>query len=271
MAQGLPYFKFNTSNWQNGSIEICTREDKGLFIDLCALYWSRLGDLPFKLAVQKLCGGNSSAFDSLIKEEIFILDDGFVRIKFLDEQLQEFDNISNQNSKNAKEGWKKRRKQKGSSERNATASNPQSENDAIRVDKNRDRGDKINKIILSELSDSDVSKPEFLLITKKFHELFIRNVESLGGSTRSLKKAKGIQWYNDVRLMFEQDKVKKDDLLKVYHFLEKSDFWKKNILSTSKLRKQFDKLLIEANSEAKKAKPGEPPKIVMRAIVGDKI
>lgn len=139
MAKELPYFKFEPNQWENGNIQICTREDKGLFMDLCSMYWSRLGDLPFKLAVQKLCAGNATAFDSLIQEKIFTVIDGMICIDYLNEQLGEFDNTSKVNSKNAKDGWEKRRKQKELSERNATAPNPQCETDAIREDKKREK------------------------------------------------------------------------------------------------------------------------------------
>lgn len=135
MAKELPYFKFEPNQWDNGNIQMCSREDKGLFIDLCSIYWSRLGDVPLKLAVQKLCGGNATAFDSLITSHIFRVIDGMIYIEFLDEQLQEFELLSNQNKENALKGWEKRRQTKASSDRNATASIPQSENDAIREDK----------------------------------------------------------------------------------------------------------------------------------------
>jgi len=144
MAKELPYLKFEPNQWENGNIQICTREDKGLFIDLCSMYWSRLGDVPLKLAIQKLCGGNASAFDSLIKEDIFEVIDDMICIHFLNEQLAEFDNTSKQNSKNAKLRWEKHRKQKDKSERNASASIPQCESDAIREDKIKE--DKINNI-----------------------------------------------------------------------------------------------------------------------------
>ena len=35
---------------------------KGVFIDLCSMYWSRLGDLPYKLPVGKICNGNATAY-----------------------------------------------------------------------------------------------------------------------------------------------------------------------------------------------------------------
>jgi len=138
MAKELPYFKFEPNQWENGNVQMCSREDKGLFIDLCSMYWSRLGDLPLKLAIQKLCAGNATALNSLCEDKIIVLENGFIRIDFLEEQLSEFDNTSKQNSKNAKERWEKYRKQKDECERNATALNSQCENDAIREDKIRE-------------------------------------------------------------------------------------------------------------------------------------
>jgi len=135
MAKELPYFKFEPNQWENGNIQMCSRDDKGLFIDTCSMYWSRLGDLPLKLAIQKLCAGNATAYDSLCEEKIIEVIDGNIFIKFLSEQLEEFGDVSKKNSKNAKEGWEKRRKQKDLSDRNATASKSQSENDTIREDK----------------------------------------------------------------------------------------------------------------------------------------
>lgn len=138
MAKELPYFKFEPNQWENGNIQICSHLEKGVFIDLCSMYWSRLGDVPYKLAVQKICGGNATALDSLYENKIFDIIDGNIYIKYLSEQLSEFENTSEKNSKNALIGWVKRREQKELSERNATASQPQSERNAIREDKIRE-------------------------------------------------------------------------------------------------------------------------------------
>jgi hypothetical protein len=138
MAKELPYFKFEPNQWENGNIQMLSREDKGLFIDLCSMYWSRLGDVPEKLVIQKLCGGNATALNSLCDEKIIEVLDGNIYIKFLSEQLNGFDDISKKNSQNAKDGWEKRRKLNQNAElsdRNATASNSQCEIDAIREEK----------------------------------------------------------------------------------------------------------------------------------------
>lgn len=138
MAKELPYFKFEPNAWENGNIQMLSREDKGLFIDICSMYWSRLGDLPLKLVIQKLCAGNATALSSLCEDGIMEVIDDNIYIKFLTIQLSEFENTSKKNSNNAKLRWEKHRKQKDESDRNATALNSQCETDAIREEKRRE-------------------------------------------------------------------------------------------------------------------------------------
>jgi len=169
MAKELPYFKFEPNQWDNGAIQMFSREEKGLFIDLCAMYWSRIGDLPFKLAVQKLCGGNATALNSLCEENIFAVIDGMISISFLNEQLQEFDDLSNRNKKNAIEGWEKRRNNKALSDRNATASSSHMIRNAIREDKKReDNRRKENKVT----NVTSVEKIDWMKLLELFNSIF---------------------------------------------------------------------------------------------------
>lgn len=126
MAKELPYFKFEPGAWDNGNIQMCSRESKGLFIDLCSMYWSRLGELPYALALQKLCNGNKDALQELQSHEIIGVIDGQIAIEFLDEQLIEFNHTSEKRRKAANKRWK-----------NASALQLQSKSNAIREDKIR--------------------------------------------------------------------------------------------------------------------------------------
>ena len=105
MAKELPYFKFEPSEWDNGNIQMCSRESKGLFTDLCSLYWSRLGELPHALALQKLCNGNKDAMQELLEHEIFGVIDGQIVIEFLDEQLQDRGQTSEKRREAAQKRW----------------------------------------------------------------------------------------------------------------------------------------------------------------------
>lgn len=105
MAKELPYFRFEPSEWDNGNIQICSSESKGLFIDLCSIYWSRLGELPYALALQKLCNGKEDALRELKNAEIFGVIDGQIVIEFLDEQLSERGQTSEKRRVAAKKRW----------------------------------------------------------------------------------------------------------------------------------------------------------------------
>lgn len=131
MAKELPYFKFEPSMWDTGSIQLIGFDVQGVFINLCSFYWQRLGDLPYKLAVQKICGGNATALQTLCDEDIIAVRDDKIYISFLDEQLSEFDDISNKNRENARKRWEKRNK-------DATAMRPQCDRNAIREEKRRE-------------------------------------------------------------------------------------------------------------------------------------
>lgn len=132
MAKELPYFKFETGAWDNGNIQICSREAKGLFIDVCSMYWARLGDLPYALALQKLCNGNKDALQELELADIIKVIDGKIIIEFLDEQLSEFEDMSQKRRKAANKRWN-----------DANALQVQSKSNAIREEKRR--GKKIKK------------------------------------------------------------------------------------------------------------------------------
>jgi hypothetical protein len=192
MAKELPYFKFEPNQWENGNIQICTHEEKGVFIDLCSMYWSRLGDVSFKLAVQKLCGGNAAALHSLCENKIIEVIGENIYINYLSEQLNEFEDTSKKNSKNAKDGWIKRRLSKDKSEPNATAKQPQSERNAIREDKIKEN------IIFSfnefwELYPNKTSKQKSEQIFKKLKDSELQKIKD---TLKSFINFKPFETYN---------------------------------------------------------------------------
>jgi hypothetical protein len=124
MAKELPYFKFEPDQWENGTIQMCSKAQKGLFIDLCSVYWSRLGELPYALALQKHCNGDASELQALIDNDIIGLVNNQIIIEFLDEQLDEFQKTSDKRRDAANKRWNK----------DANALQLQSKSNAIRED-----------------------------------------------------------------------------------------------------------------------------------------
>jgi len=213
MAKELPYFKFEPNQWENGNIQVSTFEAQGIFINVCSMYWQRLGDLPYKLAVQKICKGNATAFDSLIDDEIIQVIDGMICIDFLNEQLEEFENTSNTNSKNAREGWLKRRNK-------ATPMPSHSDPNAIREDKIREKKKRKEK----KKVDNEIGATKVATLEER--ELIFRNkvAEYLSEYSKETLRAFYDYWTEKneggAKMRFEMQKV--------FDLNRRLKTWKKN-------------------------------------------
>jgi len=177
MAKELPFFKFEPGQWENGSIQMATLEQQGAFINICSIYWQRLGDLPYKLALQKACAGNATALDSLCDEQIIKVIDGMICIDFLNEQLAEFENTSSKNAENARLGWEKRRNK-------ATAMRPHSDPNAIRGEEIReDERKPAQKFSSEDYYSSRAEAFEAIKLNDQFIEESTRTLSGRGWRT----------------------------------------------------------------------------------------
>lgn len=104
MAKILPYFKFDVSEWISGSITLEDYEIQGVFINLCAYYWHRQGNLTLTEIKRRLLNSKPTAFDSLIKSKLIHVKNDTIKIDFLDEQLHERGLLCITNSRNGKKG-----------------------------------------------------------------------------------------------------------------------------------------------------------------------
>jgi hypothetical protein len=132
--KGSPWFKFKVNDWITGDIQFVSPTLKGVFIDICAFYWSKECSLSYDKCIEKF---TRKTVDKLVKSEVLKHDRENVFIDFLDEQWQDVQGNSLTNSKNGTEGALKRWGKKDG-ESMATAINGHSESMA-----NKKRGDKI--------------------------------------------------------------------------------------------------------------------------------
>lgn len=157
MAKELPYFKFEPSEWENGNIQMCSKESKGLFIDICSMYWSRLGEMPYALALQKHCNGSKDALQELENNKIIRVEDSQIIIEFLDEQLDEFQKTSEKRRKAANKRWS-----------DASALQVDSKSNAIKEEKIKEEK------IKEESTQSEIEvEPTF----DQFYELYDKKVD----------------------------------------------------------------------------------------------
>jgi hypothetical protein len=171
MAKELPYFKFEPNLWDNGNIQMCSKESKGLFIDLCSVYWSRLGDLPYALALQKHCNGSPDALQELKKHDIISISEDKITIAFLDEQLSEFDGLSVKRRKAANKRWS-----------DASALQMQSKSNAIRGEEKKGE-EKIPPFDPSDYYNSPEEAFEDIKNNEVQMENLLRLVKSYGYAT----------------------------------------------------------------------------------------
>ena len=137
MAKELPYYKHEPSEWLEGEIQICSDEAIVCFINLCSGYWLKLGCMSYAFAVQKYCRRNSNILLELIDAGIVDVDAENIRIKFLDKQLIEFNEVSEKRSQAANKRWS-----------NANALQVQSKSNAIREDKIKEQNINIDGFVL---------------------------------------------------------------------------------------------------------------------------
>lgn len=173
-----------------------------------------------------------------------VIDMAFEHFKnILKRDLKKYENIVERNRNNGKNGGRPKNPV-GNLETQENPKEPKkadSDNDSDIID--------INNKLLSEIeiSDVEVSLQNYFIIAKNFQELFIRNLEEKSISTVTQKNAKFKNYVTPIRLMIENNECTLQDLREVWSYLSspKSEFWKKNILSTSKLREQIVKLIFE--------------------------
>lgn len=138
MAKELPYFKFIVADWLTGDIVYESFAVQGLFINICAIYWQRNGILSID-DINKRFKNPVELAD--LSGRYFSLHDGFISIKFLNEQFEERKRLSFTNSNNGSLGGKsKALKTLG---KQANAKRTLSEGVAKRGNKEKKRKEKI--------------------------------------------------------------------------------------------------------------------------------
>ena len=95
-----------------------------------------------------------------------------------------------------------------------------------------------------------------------YYQLASRLYNNILANNPDHKKPNLQTWANDVRLMMEQDDRTEAQITYLMDWVQKDSFEMSNVLSTSKLRKRFDELImkVKREKEMKQGKQYEKPK-----------
>lgn len=106
MAKDLPFFQFEPAEYLTGDIAFCSLSAQGLFINICSYYWQRKCNLSKGSALKRL--NHPNELDELISDNILKVEDGMIRITFLDEQFEAATGSKKESSEKGKLGNLKR-------------------------------------------------------------------------------------------------------------------------------------------------------------------
>lgn len=90
-----------------------------------------------------------------------------------------------------------------------------------------------------------------------YYQLALRFVNRIKENSPFFKEPNLQKWADDIRLMLERDKRTEEQVAYLIDWCQQDSFWKSNILSPAKLRKQFDQLVIKIRSDKSKEKSGK--------------
>lgn len=165
MAKDLPYFKFFCSEWSDGDITLESFETQGLFINICAYYWSNECVISLEKTKKKFKLCNQECFDNLIDSGIIKIIGGNITINFLNEQQGERSVKSLVNSENGKKGGRPKKQTESEEKPNAldSLSETEANQKALREEKIKE-----DKVINTNLSvDWEKLKNNFNDLTGK--------------------------------------------------------------------------------------------------------
>lgn len=110
--------------------------------------------------------------------------------------------------------------------------------------------DKLFFICKDTKINADENSVSYFEIARKFQLLFIKNLKEKESPFSTQEKATYKNYIPSIRIMLEKEKVSIENLREAYNFLnsKEGDFWKANVLSTSKLREKISQLIIKKNT-----------------------
>lgn len=213
MAKDLPYFKFYSSEWNDGDITLEEMKTQGVFINVCSYYWSRECNLE-QPKLTKRFRSYVAELAILIDAGVVTISRGMVKISFLDKQWSERENKKATMKANGLKGGRPKKNPKLSNEE--TKSFPSANQDITNKEEKREEEkrkelkSKPKKITLPEFIDRDLWE-DFMEIRKK--KGAVNSERALNGL---IKKLEEVESFRDGQANFEIERAIESSWKSIY-------------------------------------------------------
>ena len=134
----LQWFKFAPSDWMMGKIMRCDETTQARYMRLVCLYWNKECNLSYEDAEIEI---DNEHLDILIKKKIVKLNDDFIKIEFLDEQMDDISKTSVKRRESVNKRWAKVREKSIQTDTSVL----QTDTNVIQSDTEESREDKIRE------------------------------------------------------------------------------------------------------------------------------
>ena len=175
MAKDLPYFKFFCSEWSDGDITLETYETQGLFVNICAYYWSNECVLELS-KLKKRFRNDAGLVDLLIDNNLIKVNNAYVIINFLNEQKIEREEQSKVKSKGGLASAEAKRLAKLQQTHNTTSTENQHVLKYCSTESQVLRKEEIREEEIREDNNIDSRKLKFAHTLKPFLNLYDKEV-----------------------------------------------------------------------------------------------
>lgn len=253
-----PSFQFYPADWLSDfKARALTSEERGVYIDLLCFMWLEEDcSLPSDTAIlERMLNAGSTTVQRVL--ELFVNEGSKITHKRLLEEREKQDKFKEFASKAGKASAKKRNeKSKSPVERPFN-------------DRSTTVQRKSNSSSSSSTSVNDLSKDKSLVSTEKKEKTFdLEDGQYLLASllfslileNNPNHKSPDLQaWAGEIDKMIRLDKRTPETIEFLIRWSQQDPFWKANILSTAKLRQQYDQLFLKAKGQWEEAQKNKIP------------
>jgi len=101
------------------------------------------------------------------------------------------------------------------------------------------------------IQKTHVADPQALTLSKILLDCILLHYKNFKHDAKTVER-----WARDIELLLRIDKRDPKEAEAVIRFAQSNSFWRRNVLSGEKLRKQYDRIFLEAKGEYEKQNEG---------------